>query len=226
MDSIIRADKVCKKFGSGETVQSVLNDVSFEINRGEYVSLCGESGCGKSTLLYLVGGLDRAFDGSITVCGSDIAKMSDRELSTLRGTKLGFVFQFYNLVANLTVEENILMPLEMSGRRISDYRKKLDELLELTGLTEKRKSYPHMLSGGQQQRCAVLRAVIGAPELILADEPTGNLDAKSGAEIMDLFRLLNKEKGITILMVTHSAECAAYSDRTLYIRNGVIDRES
>lgn len=222
MDTIICADKVCKKFGSGETAQTVLQDVSFEIHKGEFVSLCGESGCGKSTLLYLIGGLDREFDGSITVAGSDIAKLSDKELSALRGTKIGFVFQFYNLVANLTVEENILMPLEMSGRRIAGYRNKLDELLEITGLTGKRKSYPHQLSGGQQQRCAVVRAVIGAPELILADEPTGNLDAKSGAEIMELFRLLNKEQGITILMVTHSAECAACSGRTLLLRNGVI----
>ena len=139
--------------------------------------------------------------------------MDDKDLSEMRSFKLSYVFQFYNLVANLTVEENILLPIELSGRKVKDYRRKLEELLELTGLSSKRKSYPAQLSGGQQQRCSIARAVLTEPEILLADEPTGNLDKASGEEVMKLFKRLNEEKGITILQVTHSDECAAYGSR-------------
>lgn len=139
--------------------------------------------------------------------------MSDSELSEIRSFKLSYVFQFYNLVANLTVEENILLPIELSGRKTKAYKDKLEELLELTGLTAKRKCYPSQLSGGQQQRCSIARAVLTEPEILLADEATGNLDRSSGEEIMKLFKRLNEEKGITILQVTHSPECAAYGSR-------------
>ena len=183
----------------------------------------GESGSGKSTLLYLIGGLDRDFTGEIYVAGQNITNLDDKKLSQLRCKNMGFVFQFYNLAANLTVEDNILLPLEMSGRNISEYRSKYEEILEITGLQSKVKSYPSQLSGGQQQRVAIARAVLGEPEIILADEPTGNLDSVSGAEIMQLFRRLNQEKGITILQVTHSAECASYSSRLVILRNRVIE---
>ena len=224
---VISARNIHKTFGKGETAQTVLDGANLDIERGSFVSLMGESGSGKSTLLYLIGGLDRDFTGDIYVAGQSISQMSDNALSELRCRNIGFVFQFYNLAANLTVEDNILLPLEMSGRRISDYKDKYREILEITGLESKVKSYPAQLSGGQQQRVAIARAVLGEPEIILADEPTGNLDSASGAEIMQLFKRLNGEKGVTILQVTHSAECASYSSRIVNLRDGVIvDRYS
>ena len=158
--------------------------------------------------------------GEITVSGQDISKLNDSKLSQLRSEKLGFVFQFYNLAANLNVEDNILLSLEMSGKKLSDYKEKYEEILSITGLQDKKRSYPAQLSGGQQQRVAI--AIIGEPEIILADEPTGNLDAASGAEIMQLFKRLNEEKGITILQVTHSAEAASYSSRIVTLKDRVI----
>ena len=224
---VISARNIHKTFGKGETAQTVLDGANLDIERGSFVSLMGESGSGKSTLLYLIGGLDRDFTGDIYVAGQSISQMSDNTLSELRCRNIGFVFQFYNLAANLTVEDNILLPLEMSGRHISDYKDKYREILEITGLESKVKSYPAQLSGGQQQRVAIARAVLGEPEIILADEPTGNLDSASGAEIMQLFKRLNGEKGVTILQVTHSAECASYSSRIVNLRDGVIvDRYS
>ncbi len=220
---VISARNIHKTFGKGETAQVVLDGADLNIEKGSFVSLMGESGSGKSTLLYLIGGLDRDFTGEIYVAGQNITNLDDKKLSQLRCKNMGFVFQFYNLAANLTVEDNILLPLEMSGRNISEYRSKYEEILEITGLQSKVKSYPSQLSGGQQQRVAIARAVLGEPEIILADEPTGNLDSVSGAEIMQLFRRLNQEKGITILQVTHSAECASYSSRLVILRNRVIE---
>ena len=219
---VISARNIHKTFGKGETAQVVLDGANLDIAEGSFVSLMGESGSGKSTLLYLIGGLDRNFTGDIYVSGQNISNLSDSKLSEIRCKSMGFVFQFYNLAANLTVEDNILLPLEMSGRRVSDYREKYKEILEITGLENKVKSYPSQLSGGQQQRVAIARAVLGEPEIILADEPTGNLDAASGAEIMELFLRLNKERGVTILQVTHSAECASYSNRIVTLKNRVI----
>ena len=216
---VISARNIYKTFGRGDTAQTVLEGANLEIERGSFVSLMGESGSGNSTLLYLIGGLDRDFTGDIMVEGQSIVGMNDKQLSELRCRSMGFVFQFYNLAANLTVEGNILLPIEMSGRRISDYKSRYEELLEITGLTQKRKSYPSQLSGGQQQRVAIARAILGEPSIILADEPTGNLDAQSGAEIMQLFRHLNQQKGATILQVTHSYECASYGSRTIILRN-------
>lgn len=222
-DIVISAKNIHKTFGKGETAQVVLEGADLDIVRGSFVSLMGESGSGKSTLLYLIGGLDRDFTGDIYVAGQNISSLDDNKLSQIRCRQMGFVFQFYNLAANLTVEDNILLPLEMSGRNIAEYKSKYEEILEITGLTEKRKSYPSQLSGGQQQRVAIARAVLGEPEIILADEPTGNLDAASGAEIMSLFRRLNIEKKITILQVTHSAESAAYSNRIVVLKNRKIE---
>ena len=219
---VISARNIHKTFGKGDTAQVVLDGANLDIEKGSFVSLMGESGTGKSTLLYLIGGLDRDFTGDILVAGNNIVNLKDGELSEIRCKKMGFVFQFYNLAANLTVEDNILLPLEMSGRKISDYREKYREILEITGLESKVKSYPSQLSGGQQQRVAIARAVLGDPEIILADEPTGNLDAASGAEIMELFSRLNKERGVTILQVTHSAEAASYSSRIVTLKNRVI----
>ena len=220
MNTIIEVDNVSKTFGKNGNLNQVLDGASLKVEEGEFVSLMGASGSGKSTLLYLIGGLDRDFQGNISLCGQDIGKLKDKALSDLRLKNMGFVFQFYNLVMNLNVEDNILLPQTINGKKKSDLKKDLDEILEITGLTEKRKAMPSTLSGGQQQRVAVARAVLGNPKIILADEPTGNLDSKSSKEIMELFSRLNKEKGLTFLQVTHSEKCAEYGTRTVILENG------
>ncbi len=222
MENIIETRDICKSFGTKDNRVQVLKNVSLTAERGEFISLMGASGSGKSTLLYLLGGLDSPDSGEIILGGRDIAKMRDRELSKLRREGLGFVFQFFNLVQNLTVEDNILLPLAMDGKDPKKYRDRLAEILDTVGLSDKRRSYPAELSGGQQQRCAVARAVIYEPQILLADEPTGNLDSASGRGIMELFGRINREKGITILMVTHSEECAACSDRVIRLSDGKI----
>lgn len=222
MGHMIEVKNISKTFGKGQGANKVLNDAGFVVEKGEFVFLMGASGSGKSTMLYLIGGLDRDFEGEIYIDGEEISEMKERQLSKLRLDKIGFIFQFYNLVQNLNVEDNILLPLTVKGKKKGELQEELDEILKITGLTEKRKAMPAELSGGQQQRVAVARAVLGNPELLLADEATGNLDSVSGKEIMGLFKRLNEEKGITILQVTHSADCAAYGTRTINIENGSI----
>ena len=220
MSAVIEVNNVSKTFGKGENLNRVLNGASMSVEKGEFVSLMGASGSGKSTLLYLIGGLDRDFEGNISLCGEDIGSLKDKQLSDLRLKNVGFVFQFYNLVMNLNVEDNILLPQTMNGKKRSELKSALDEILEITGLTAKRKAMPATLSGGQQQRVAIARAVLGNPSVILADEPTGNLDSASTTEIMELFRKLNQEKGMTILQVTHSEQCAEYGTRIVRLDNG------
>lgn len=222
MSSVIEVKNVNKVFGKNDARLQVLEDTCLVVNQGEFVSLMGASGSGKSTLLYLIGGLDRDFTGSIDIMGTDITKLKESQLAKLRLEKMGFVFQFYNLVQNLNVEDNILLPLTARGKSRASLEEPLREILEITGLTEKRKSIPAKLSGGQQQRVAIARALLGNPDIILADEPTGNLDAKSTTEIMELFKRVNAEKGITILQVTHSAEAASYGNRIVTLENGKI----
>lgn len=222
MENIIEINNICKSFGVKDNRTQVLKDISLTVGKGEFLSLMGASGSGKSTLLYLLGGLDTPDSGEIFMNGKDIAKMRDKELSKLRRDGMGFVFQFFNLVQNLTVEDNILLPLVMNGKEPKKYRDRLASILETVGLSDKRKSYPNQLSGGQQQRCAIARAVICEPQILLADEPTGNLDSKCGTEIMELFKRINHDNGITILMVTHSRECAAYSDKVITLCDGRI----
>jgi len=220
MNMIIEVNNVSKVFGKNTNLNKVLDNACMYVAEGEFVSLMGASGSGKSTMLYLIGGLDRQFEGNISLCGRDIGSMRDMELSDLRLKKTGFVFQFYNLVMNLNVEDNILLPHMMAGRKRSELKASLDEILEITGLSDKRKAMPATLSGGQQQRVAIARAVMGEPSVILADEPTGNLDSESSTEIMDLFSRLNKEKGLSILQVTHSESCASYGSRIIRLENG------
>lgn len=220
MDSIINVENVYKDFQNGKI--KVLKGVNLEIKAGEFVSLMGASGSGKSTLLYLIGGLDKPSDGIIKIDNKNISKLNDTKISKLRRKEIGFIFQFYNLVQNLTVEENILLPVIMDGRKKKKYEKKLNELLEIVGLSEKKNALPSELSGGEQQRVAIARAVIMDPKIILADEATGNLDSKTGQDIMELFKKINKEKGITILQVTHSEEIANYGDRIIYLKDGQI----
>jgi putative ABC transport system ATP-binding protein len=219
---IIEVKDVCKVFGSKENSNTVLDNVSLNIEKGEFVSLMGESGSGKSTLLYLIGGLDKPTSGNICIDGKDINSIKEKELAVLRRKDIGFVFQFYNLVQNLTVEENIMLPVIMDGRKEKDYKERLEEILDIVGLKEKRKSLPNQLSGGQQQRVSIARAIILSPEVILADEPIGNLDSKSGEDVMNLFKTINKEEGITILQVTHSEESAKYGNRIIRLKDGKI----
>lgn len=219
---IIEVKDVCKVFGSKENSNTVLDNVSLNIEKGEFVSLMGESGSGKSTLLYLIGGLDKPTSGNICIDGKDINTIKEKELAILRRKDIGFVFQFYNLVQNLTVEENIMLPVIMDGRKEKDYKERLEEILDIVGLKEKRKSLPNQLSGGQQQRVSIARAIILSPKVILADEPIGNLDSKSGEVVMKLFKKINKDEGITILQVTHSEESAGYGDRIIRLKDGKI----
>ncbi|MCR5119711.1 MAG: ABC transporter ATP-binding protein [Lachnospiraceae bacterium] len=220
MDTIITVDNVYKSFGKDDLEVKVLQGADMRVEQGEFVSLMGPSGSGKSTLLYLIGGLDRNYTGDIVVCGENIGKIKEKKLSDLRLSKIGFIFQFYNLVQNLSVEDNILLPLKVSKRYNSETEKKLTEILDITGIADKRKVMPAKLSGGQQQRVAIARALMGEPEIILADEPTGNLDKESGRNIMELFKKINEEKGMTILQVTHSEENSRYGSRVVKLDNG------
>ena len=220
MDTIITVDNVYKSFGKDELEVKVLQGADMTVQRGEFVSLMGPSGSGKSTLLYLIGGLDRNFTGDIVVCGENIGKIKEKKLSELRLSKIGFIFQFYNLVQNLSVEDNIILPLKVANRYDSAAAKRLTEILDITGIADKRKVMPAKLSGGQQQRVAIARALMGEPEIILADEPTGNLDKESGENIMELFKKINEEKGMTILQVTHSEKNSEYGSRVVKLDNG------
>lgn len=220
--SIIKVNEVSKSFGEKENLNLVLDKVSLDIKKGEFVSLMGESGSGKSTLLYIIGGLDKPTEGSVVIDEKDINTLKEKEIARFRRQDIGFVFQFYNLVQNLTVEENIMLPVVMDGKKEKDYKDRLDKILKIVGLEDKRKALPNQLSGGQQQRVSIARAVILSPKVILADEPIGNLDSKSGEEVMKLFKTLNKEENVTILQVTHSEESAKYGDRIIRLKDGKI----
>lgn len=226
MPHIIETEKLYKNYRVGGREVPILKNIEFTVEEGEFVAIMGPSGCGKSSLLYLLGGLDVPTAGSVHVDQKDINKMNDKTKSMMRRQDMGFVFQFYNLVQNLTVAENILLPITMDGKKKKDYEQQLNEILEIVGLTERKKFTPRELSGGQQQRVAIARALIGNPKLILADEPIGNLDSKSGTEIMELFGKINREKGITIVQVTHSREAADYSNRIIHMKDGVIESDS
>lgn len=219
---IIEASNVTKVFKLGEVEVEVLKGIDVIIEQGEFVSIMGPSGSGKSTLLYLIGGLDKPTSGSIKIKGKELSTMKDRDESILRRRELGFVFQFYNLIPNLNVEENIMLPVLLDGKRIKSERKRLDQILDAVGLTDRRHHTPRELSGGQQQRVAIARALVNEPDIILADEPIGNLDSKTGTEIMKLLRRINKEFGKTILQVTHSEEAATYGDRIIHVRDGKV----
>lgn len=179
----------------------------------------GQSGSGKSTLLYILGGLDRPTGGSVYMNGINISKLDDEKISQIRREKIGFVFQFYNLIPNLNVEENIMLPLLLDGKRIGQYKKQLNEIIEIVGLKDRRKHTSRELSGGQQQRVAIARALIGKPEILFADEPTGNLDSKTGTEILNLLQTINRERKQTIIMVTHSLEAAQSGSRIITVHD-------
>ena len=211
---------IVKEYTVGGEGVRVLDGISLKVCSGEFVSIMGESGSGKSTLLYILGGLDRPTEGDVCINGTDISGLSDENMSRMRRQKIGFVFQFYNLIPNLNAEENIMLPLLLDGKRAVDYSGRLAQMLELVGLTQRRKHTPRELSGGQQQRVAIARALMSRPDILFADEPTGNLDSRTGAEIMSLLEEINRERGQTIIMVTHSPEAAKSSSRIITVRDG------
>ena len=218
----VEGKHIVKDFRLGATTTKVLKDISLQVMQGEFVSIMGPSGSGKSTLLYILGGLDVPTSGRVLLDGTDISCFGDEKMSRVRRQKIGFVFQFYNLIPNLSVEENIMLPLLLDGKKMGSCRMQLEWILEVTGLTDRRRHTPRELSGGQQQRVAIARALIGNPEILFADEPTGNLDSRTGAGIMALLRDINQEIGQTIIMVTHSQEAADSSTRVITVQDGMI----
>ena len=222
MSAIIESTDLNKTYTMGKVEVEVLKDINISIEKGEFVSIMGPSGSGKSTLLYLIGGLDKPTSGRIRINGREMSDMKDEEESRLRRREIGFIFQFYNLIPNLNVEENIMLPVLLDGKKLKEYKKELDEILETVGLSDRRRHTPRELSGGQQQRVAIARALINQPEIILADEPIGNLDTRTGMEVMKLLADINREKGKTIIQVTHSREAAGYGQRIINVRDGKV----
>ena len=220
---VIEAKNLWKSYDLGTQKVDILKDISLQIFKGKFYSIMGPSGSGKSTLLYLLGGLDKPSQGSIKVNGKELMVMKDKDSSIMRRRDMGFVFQFYNLIPNLTVEENILLPILLDGQKVRKHKERLSEILEIVGLTERRKYTPRELSGGQQQRVAIARALMNNPDIILADEPIGNLDSKTGTEIMLLLQKINREEGKTIVQVTHSRESANYGTDLIMVKDGEIN---
>lgn len=220
MDNAIETVDLCKSFRVGAEDIEVLKNINFSVKKGEFVSIMGPSGSGKSTFLYLLGMLDRPTSGIIKIMDKQLSNYNDRQESLVRRKQLGFIFQFYNLIPNLNVEENIMLPVLLDGKKRSDYKERMNIIIDEVGLSDRRKHTPRELSGGQQQRVAIARALMNEPDIILADEPTGNLDSKTGIEVMELLRKICKEKNKTILMVTHSREAAQYSGRIANMKDG------
>lgn len=220
--SILDVNNLCKSFKVGKEDVQVLKNINLKVEKGEFVSIMGPSGGGKSTLLYLLGGLDKPTSGTVTLGNKNLSSIKEKEMSKLRRSKIGFVFQFYNLVPNLSVEDNILLPVILDGKKIKDYKNKLEEILDIIGMKEKRKLTPRELSGGQQQRVAIARALVFDPDIIFLDEPIGNLDSKTGTEIMKLFKKINKQYGKTLIQVTHSKESALYGSSIVKLIDGEI----
>ena len=223
MAGLLEAVGLRKRYVMGEVSVEALRGVDFVDKRGEFVAIMGPSGSGKSTLLHLLGGLDDPTDGEVLLAGQPLAQLSDDRLTLIRRRQVGFVFQFFNLLPTLTAAENVALPLLIDGRRLEDYEERVADLLALVGLADRAGHRPDQLSGGEQQRVAIARAFVNDPEVVLADEPTGNLDSAAGEEILRLLRRMRDEKGQTIVMVTHNEHAAEYADRIVRLRDGRID---
>ena len=217
---ILKVENLTKKYGKNENEVIAVNDMSFSVESGEFIAIVGSSGSGKSTLLHLLGGVDRPTSGKVFVNGKDIYSLKDDELAVFRRREVGLIYQFYNLIPILNVEENITLPCDLDRKEVP--KKELDELLKVLGLENRRKHLPNELSGGQQQRVAIGRALINHPAIVLADEPTGNLDSKSSDEIVQLLKTSNKKYNQTIIMITHNPEIAKVADRIIRIEDGKI----
>lgn len=221
--AILQVKDLTKIYGKDDTIVTALDGVSFSVNKGEFVAIVGTSGSGKSTLMHLIGGVDRPTSGNVIVDGNEIYKSNESELAIFRRRNIGIIYQFYNLIPTLTAEENIMLPRLLDNRKPDN--DKLNSILETIGLSDRAKHLPSELSGGQQQRVSIGRALINDPALILADEPTGNLDSKSSREIIDLLKLANKRYNQTLLMITHDEKIALQADRIITISDGQILRD-
>lgn len=223
MGEVIRLEHIVKRFYLGQPNElEILHDINFSVQEGEFVSIVGPSGSGKSTLMNLIGVLDRPTEGRYFLDGTDLSRVTDNDLSDIRNKKIGFVFQTYNLIAKTNAQKNVELPMLYAGLGRGERRARARELLEMVEMTDRARHLPEELSGGQKQRVAIARAMANDPAIILADEPTGALDTKTGRLVMDLFHRLHRERGKTIILITHSPELAAETDRIIAIRDGQI----
>lgn len=219
---ILETKALRKQYQLGEHTVHALAGVDFVVEKGEFVAIMGPSGSGKSTLMHLLGGLDKPSDGEVTLAGQRLSILNDNQATLVRRHNVGFIFQFFNLLPTLTMEENIALPFIIDGEDLRKYQTRIDTLLALVGLTDRRHHKPDQLSGGEQQRVAIARALVTEPAIVLADEPTGNLDSKTGTSIMELLRRSRDELGQTVVIVTHDPRAAAYADRAVFLRDGQI----
>ena len=217
---ILRVENLCKTYGKGKNEVKALDNVSFSVKKGEFIAIIGPSGSGKSTLLHILGGVDKPTSGKVFMNDHDVYVQNDEQIAIFRRRQVGLIYQFYNLIPVLNVVENMTLPLKLDGQKVNEER--VNELLELLGLAERRKHLPSQLSGGQQQRVSIGRALINAPALVLADEPTGNLDSKSSQEIIGLLKYSNKKYGQTLVVITHDENIALQADRIIRIEDGQI----
>lgn len=220
MDTILKTKNLCKYYGNGENEVKALQDVNIEIERGEFVAVVGKSGSGKSTLLYMLGGLDHPTDGKVYIGKKNIFSYKEDELAVFRRRKIGFIFQSFNLISSLNVWENIIFPISLDGKKIDEAF--LKDIIQTLGLEKKLHNLPNTLSGGQQQRVAIARAIASKPEILLADEPTGNLDSKTSAEVMGMLKMSVEKYGQTLVMITHDEDIAQIADRILVIEDGKV----
>jgi len=220
---ILRVENLCKVYGNGENEVHALRNVSFSVNKGEFIAIIGPSGSGKSTLLHILGGVDKPTSGKVFMDGNDVYSQNDEQLAIFRRRQVGLIYQFYNLIPVLNVIENITLPVLMDGQQINDER--LNELVDILKLKGRENHLPNQLSGGQQQRVSIGRALMNAPAVVLADEPTGNLDSKNSQEIVDLLKISNQKYNQTLIIITHDENIALQADRILAIEDGVITRD-
>lgn len=220
---LLRVEHLCKTYGTGENQVKALDDVSFSVNRGEFVAIIGPSGSGKSTLLHLLGGVDKPTSGKVYVDGCDVYAQNEEKLAIFRRRQVGLIYQFYNLIPVLDVVENMTLPVLLDGQKVNS--KRLNELLDTLGLRGRERHLPNQLSGGQQQRVSIGRALMNAPAVVLADEPTGNLDSKNSQEIVELLRLSNRTYHQTLIVITHDEQLALQADRIIAIEDGKIVRD-
>ena len=220
---ILRVENLTKTYGSGENEVHALNDVSFSVNKGEFVAIIGPSGSGKSTLLHILGGVDRPTSGKVFMDGNDVYAQNDEQLAIFRRRQVGLIYQFFNLIPVLNVVENITLPVLMDGQKVNEER--LEDLINTLGLQQRKSHLPNQLSGGQQQRVSIGRALMNAPAVVLADEPTGNLDSKNSQEIVDLLKMSNDKYSQTLIVITHDENIALQADRIIAIEDGKITRD-